>query len=598
MKKKYFLVTTSLEEFWDPEQPLLFLGAWCLRFDRRSYWTLLDGHQVESYLHDAAEAHITYRRIDDVYERILPIVAEALNTIHKTQYSLRYWRLVVGPWLHRYLTGVYDRFERIMCALQEFPDLTTTVLSEKSFVVPQDTNEFNRRFSEDMYNLQIYSKILWFLGKKFPEKAAQQEPSLKFKAVPSRSWKQNLFSTITDVYRFLVIKLVSHPIVISNSYFPKVVELRLFVKLFGGIFTTRGMKQQNMQYQYDNDLRKTLKHMSFGDDAFSKCLSDMLFSDIPKCFVEGYKSIVELGKKKYPSSPKMIFSANSWWCDEVFKCWAANCAENGILLLGTAHGGNYGTSLDMPNLKHETKIVDYYYSWGWGREDCHSTIIPMPAPKLMDSKNVDADNDKSGILWATTVVPRYVMFGFPLTAPELYQEYLLWHKRFALSLSNKVLPAIYLRAHPLGHGWLDHGWNVLSRIKEYFPNLRLDSPKKPFLESIGNCRLFVCDHLSTAYVEALAINKPTILFWSPETNKLTPEAEQYFELLRSVGVLFDSPEAAAEAVNNVYGDVESWWNDPERQKAVSVFRDKFCRRSPDATHMWAQEFRRMAFDKP
>jgi putative transferase (TIGR04331 family) len=593
MKNKYFLVTTSLEEFWDPEQPLLFLGEWCLRFDRRSYWTLLDGQQVESYLHDADEAHRVYHHVDDVYERILPIVADGLNSIHKTQYSLRYWRLVVGPWLQRYLAAIHDRFQRITHVLEVYPNLTTIVLSEESFVVPQNTSESNSRLTDDMYNLQIYSKILWFLGKRFPCKAIKQEPSDKFKAVLTRSWKQNLFSIITDVYRSLVIKLIPQPIVISSSYFPKTVEFRLIVKLFGGIFTTRGMKQQDMQYQYDDDLRKKLNVISFGDDVFSKCLSSMLFSDMPKSFIEGYMPIVEIGKKKYPGSPKVIFSANSWWSDEVFKCWAASCAENGTLLLGTPHGGTYGPRLDLSSLKHETSIVDYYYSWGWNREEYRSKIIPMPATKLMGYRSIDANNDKNGILWATTVVPRYIAFEFPLTTPELFQEYLLWQKRFVEALSSKSISAICLRPHSI-----DYGWGVISRLKECIPDLRVDSQKIPFSESINNCRLYVCDHLSTTYAEALAANKPTILFCSPENNKFTSDAEQHFDLLRNVGILFDSPEAAAEAVNNVYGDVESWWNDPERQKAVSVFRDQFCLRSPDAMHMWVEEFRRMAFDKP
>jgi len=78
--------------------------------------------------------------------------------------------------------------------------------------------------------------------------------------------------------------------------------------------------------------------------------------------------------------------------------------------------------------------------------------------------------------------------------------------------------------------------------------------------SLENCRLYVCDHLSTTFAEALAANKPTVLFCNPETNRLRLDAQPYFDLLRNSGILFDTPETAASAVAAVYGDVEAWWN--------------------------------------
>lgn len=588
MNKQYFLATTALEEFWDLDKPLLFLGEWCLRFDRRSYWTLLDGHQVKSYIHGAKQAHLIYDDIDDIYERILPIVADGLNSVHKTHFSVRYWRLVIGPWLQTYLSSVHDRFERITRVLKKYPNLTTILLSKESFEVPQDTQDFLIKIRGDIYNLQVYSKILLSLGKEFPSKPAQEDPTKIDCEVQTRSWQQNLFSIITDLHRFLVIKLVSRPIVISNSYLPQWVEFKLVVNFFGRVFTTTGMKSKNRYYQYNNNLRKTLMRVSFGDDAFCRCLSSMLFADIPKCFVEGYRSTVKIGKRSYPSSARLIFSANSWWYDEVFKFWAATHAENGTLLLGTPHGGDYAARLVQPSRKHETEIVDYYYSWGLDGDKTQSKLIPMPAVKLMALKNIDANNDKNGILWVTTSWPRYVSSEFPFSVPEFYKEYLIWQKRFAEALSLLASSALCLRAHPA-----DHGWSVISRLKEHIPGLKLDSSKTPLSESLNNCRLYVCDHLSTTYAEALSSNTPTILFWSSEANPLTSDAEQYFELLRNVGVLFDSPESAAEAVNNVYEDVESWWNDIERQEAVRVFAEGFFGRSPDAENIWIKELCRI-----
>jgi putative transferase (TIGR04331 family) len=588
MKKEYFLAITALEEFWDLDKPLLFLGEWCLRFDRRSFWTTLDGHLVESYDQGAKKAHIIYDDIDKIYERILPIVANELNSVHETHFSVRYWRLVIGPWLQTYIASVYDRYERLIPVLKEHPNLITVMLSEDSFEVPQDTEDFINRIRNDIYNLQIYSEILRFLGKKFPCKPAQEKQTKINSEVQTRSWKQNLSSLITDIHRFLVIKLVSKPIVISNSYLSKKVEFKLIMNFFGRVFTTTSMKTKKRHYNYDKDLRKKLMKVSFGQSDFCKCLSSMLFADIPKCFVEGYRSTVHSGNISYPSSPNLIFSANSWWYDEVFKFWAATHAEKGTPLLGTPHGGDYAARFIQPSRKHEAEIVDYYYPWGLRGEKLKSKLIPMPAVKLMALKNIGSNNDKNGILWVTTSWSRYVASEFPYCAPEHYNNYLSWQKRFAEALSFKTSSAVCLRAHPA-----DFGWDVVSRLKSCIPELKLDSPKMPLSESMSNCRLYVCDHLSTTYAEALSSNMPTILFWSSEANPLTSYAEQYFELLRSVGVLFDSPEAAAEAVDNIYEDIETWWNDIVRQEAVRIFTEKFCGQIPDAENVWIKELRRI-----
>ena len=45
----------------------------------------------------------------------------------------------------------------------------------------------------------------------------------------------------------------------------------------------------------------------------------------------------------------VIFSANAWYGEEAFKQWVATSAENGTLLIGTAHGGAYGGWADFPN---------------------------------------------------------------------------------------------------------------------------------------------------------------------------------------------------------------------------------------------------------
>ena len=108
------------------------------------------------------------------------------------------------------------------------------------------------------------------------------------------------------------------------------------------------------------------------------------------------------------------------------------------------------------------------------------------------------------------------------------------------------------------------------------------------------CKLFVCDHLSTVHAEALSLNIPTILFWDPESYIHRAEARRYLENLHAVGILHYSPESAASKVNEVYDNVDDWWNDHERQLARLDFCDNYAKYSPKAIDEWINELKKIS----
>ena len=46
----------------------------------------------------------------------------------------------------------------------------------------------------------------------------------------------------------------------------------------------------------------------------------------------------------------------------------------------------------------------------------------------------------------------------------------------------------------------------------------------------------------------------------------------YFELLEEVGIFHKTPESAAKKVNDVWNDIDKWWNG----KLIQTARVKFC----------------------
>jgi putative transferase (TIGR04331 family) len=575
-----FLATTADSSLWDIRKPIVFLGEWCRRYAEPSSDEVA-GVCAEYPFADPAKVQEAFYTVDLVYEHVLPVVANALNGVHGTAYSLRYWRIVAGPWLQKYLAVVYERYICIRQALDRYPGISTVGLSREAFVTPQDTIEFAYLVRSESYNLQLYTGILEALSFEF----ARQIQKPPFERVDQQLKSSRARDYLTRVMTAALRRLASN-LVLYSAYFPKQERLPLIFGTDWKVVPIPTCPVRSTFVQRDSGKRAALQNLVFGEGEFEQVVATMLANDMPISLIEGFSENRCKADAYFPKRPKAIFSANAWYFDEPFKYWAAEAADRGVLLLGTPHGGNYGGMAMMPSENHEVSIVDYYYSWGWSREEVHAQVKPMPASKLMGIKECKSSNALEGILWATTAAPRYLV-EFPYT-PTFFSEYLAWQKRFVLKLNADTIEAISLRPH-----FEDCGWNIVRRLTDVAPTLKVENWTVPFSERLKVCRLYVCDHYSTTFAEALAANKPTILFWNPHANALRTEAAPAFNSLLEQGVLFYSPEAAAIAVNTIYPDVEGWWNEPARQKAVRDFCRQYARTAPDSTKQWSDELVRI-----
>ncbi|MFI5346401.1 MAG: LIC12162 family transferase [Elusimicrobiota bacterium] len=592
-----FLATTALEDFWDVSKPVLFLSEGCRRYSRRSVWEAVDGRVLATPWHSEQEVSDAHNFVVDVHKRLLPQLAQALNSAHGRSHDLRYWRIVLGPWLTRYLSTVYDRYRLIRSALAAEPNLTTMGLAESCFVTPHDTSDFTLRILDDPYNLQICTKIMAALGMDFPRKEMKADPAgtadLPLTSEdPNLSLKARLKDIARNLYQHILEAThKGRPILLKNAYFSRRVQAFLVMRTLGRVWIneTPPLPYASAAAPLDKKIRGGLMGAPAADE-FGRVLSRLLPEDLPRCFAEDYGRVEAYAHAHYPPAPRAIFSANAWYYDEAFKHWAGACAEKGTQLLGTQHGGcGYGIQRYMIHEAHELEITDRYYTWGWERAGTRAATIALPAAKLMGRKVFRPDNKRSGLLFVMTVVPRFLL-DIPYS-PDMYHDYLLQQKLFVESLDARLRGELRVRPH-----YSELGWDVAQRWRDNFPDVVLESWDKTFRDSLADCRLFVTDHISTTYLESLAAGKPTIVFWKPDSsiNLLRADAQEYFDGLRAVGILHDTPQSAAQAVGQAYEDVEAWWNEPRRQAALARFRHRYARTSGNAMSIWTEELVRVA----
>jgi putative transferase (TIGR04331 family) len=84
-------------------------------------------------------------------------------------------------------------------------------------------------------------------------------------------------------------------------------------------------------------------------------------------------------------------------------------------------------------------------------------------------------------------------------------------------------------------------------------------------------QLIIVDYISTAHLEAISFDIPTIFFLNRDSYHLRDEYASYFNDLIEVGVCQTDPIAAANFVTSIFDDPLVWWRSAEVSQAVRDF---------------------------
>lgn len=609
METKFFLATTRLEEFWDKTKKIIFLTNACIPTK-----TSLD---IEYNGDGSNEDDILKKKIylEGFCEELLLFLSKELNRIHKEDHSIEYWRIILFPWIKSYVVLIYDRYRSIERVLRKYKNITSTGMDARDYIVLNNFDEMANIYYTDAYNLQVYSKLLKLLGVNINEKryrwpSSQIEPALVIE-------KENLMQKLKRKI-FIERSIFNSGKTILNRLFNRLTWL-VYKKKSGRIVFLMSQINKNQarklicksrftiipyynERSYDNDLtlnvdwnlRAGIK--SIGKivelDDFKNILSKIIIEDIPLEFIENYKIYSSKnGKFGYRNRPQAILGDAVWWdrgMQYEFIYWAAYWAEQGVPLLDSQHGGAYGINRNLFTETHERKIARKFYSWGWEGDN----VKPMPALKLAGRPIIGADNSKHEILFGTTGVPLY------LNILELYMlryninVYFDDQYEFFKALNERNKTVLTIRTHP--H---IRCWDYIKKWKEKNLTVKICGMEEEFFSQLSRCKIYICDHIETTFLESLAADIPTILFFRTEFYPLTKQSKPYFEGLRRVGILCDSANSAAYQVNKVYNDVEKWWNNKDLQNERRKFCEHYARMDENVLNLWIKELNTFCRDE-
>jgi putative transferase (TIGR04331 family) len=566
-------VTTADEGTWPADGPVLFLGEWCRLYERRRVWERLDAEVVPYHWDDRDKLSRDYLYLRDLHEQLLAELTGALNQRHGVSHSIRYWRILVGPWLGYFTQMLFDRWYMLRAAVTAFSVRSVRVrCTPTAAVVPNDMNEFMagailRQSSSDMWNEHVYGQLI----RHWTDIPVDDcEPAPGFETAGLSTQQAGFAGRIRQALSRAASRVApmfarENDAFIMGTYLPLRADLRLQLQL--GQVPKRWRTFPVPKARYDGNNRQwTIGNDSA--DGFERIVRSMIPRHLPMVYLEGYRSLLHAcAAVPWPTSPRLIFTSGCDSSDDLFKAWAAAKVEAGSPLIIGQHGGNYATSRWSFTEDHQYAISDRWLSWG-GYSD--------PDPKVRQVGNLKMagrrlNHDPDGyILLVENMVPRYSYHMYSVPVAGQWLQYFDEQCRLAGALTEKLRSELVVRLYSP-----DYSWSAAQRWRDVFPGLRYDNGTRSIVSAIAGCRLCVSTSNTTTFLETLALNIPTIMFWNPLHWELRAEAVPYFEELQEVGVFHKSPESAASKIHEVSPNVDAWWGLRNVKKACDRFRNRF-----------------------
>lgn len=580
MKKNYFLVTTAIEETWSEGGPVIFLGEWCRLYARKDRWFNMDASILPYHWDDRSRLYSDYLYMNVLYENILCALSAHLNRTHRVDHSLRYWRILVGPWLAYFIHVLMDRWLSIQSAVDNYEIGQTIILTGfEDDLVPNDMNQFTTFIQKDIWNHLVYAEIL--KCKKIPSATKKYHRLENNADSVIAGFKNMVFSCYSKLARRL---MRDKDIFISNSYLSKINEAWLhiinaqFPQFWSDTQPVKvGLDWQQRDWQLSIDAANEFEHF----------LLSMIPKQIPKVFLEGYGLMKEqIENLPWPKNPRIIYTSNVLWHDTVSMAYVAAKVDHGSKLLYGQHGGGYGTAKFSFAEEHEIKISDRYLTWGWRCEQDDS-VTPIGINKDVKRQNINW-NDNDRLLLVTLSLHRYSQrlcseSAFSFT--EFLNKSFIFTEQLSDALKKKLLVRLTRR---------DEGWNVSARWKDRFPSVNLDFGWKRIYELMKKSRIVVLNYNQTGFLETLSMRIPSVLFCSLETTPVRESAIPFYAELKRVGIFHDTPESAAYHVNKVWNDVGAWWMSDDVQGVLNNFTNHYCRQPANITGCIKKVFQSLA----
>ena len=558
MKKKV-LVTTAIEETWLEDAHTVFLGEWCKKYSRRAVLLDMSHETLPFHWEDRGKFKRDSAYLREFHEVLLQRLQIVLNGYHHTNYSVRYWRIVIGPWLAIFVPAVFDRWEHLRAAMA-LHDYDVILLNKNilSDLIRPDYNSSALSLQDDSWNYSLYSDII--------EPQYGNAKNTVFTYIRSQAtakiFKVTFRTKILSAFDVMLSKIKpKYSVAFIDSYLNPFARVRLALKLgqFPRLYSC--FKREIPQASSIDQFRSTdidLKAATPFENYINKSILRLLPSSYLECFVD-----VQSLANCIPDKVGLVFTANAHFSNDIFKIWCATQVEcGGTKLLVGSHGGALPSEFSSFT-DHEEAIVDARVVW---HTPLTNKQVRLPANKYVGVKtNFQVREDKVTLIGLDLGRYSYGMQSGP--ASSLMLSDFKQKKEFLVCLAQRFnrkigyYPAVF------------ESWEFKSRLSELLDHQQI-ATYTDYNKALQKSKLIICSYPQTTISDALFSGAPVILLYTEEYWTFPSHFDSLIEELKRVKIIFNDPISAAKHVNSIWDDPEAWWGGVDVQKAKHQFLDE------------------------
>lgn len=531
------------------------------------------------------------------HKQYLAIFTSVLNTIHKVNYSSRFWDILFGAWLIKMIPSVYDKYLALTSADINWrdnsskPQLTSNKIPPFWKIVAHEPFEFLKE-----WNLYV-NKYIQYLGAGIKnidllmreellfapdESRVGLEQKTEYCKLQMRAYifrRKNRFKEIgiTTNYEYFLKKNVKDALNQQLLESKKVLFIEEWDKYFKYEFVpTKKLRGdfRALLYRYFNDIEE-----------FDKIFFLFLVEAFPVHFLEGFSHRSILTELARDCQLRKCIVFNDLFDSVNQNFFVAGQVElNKSKLVEIGHGGSGFTRGNLLRLWGHG-VLDNFVTPGCSIVVSNAKDIEFYALKSLnlETKHENFIGPNLRVLYVTTIYVPHSNF-FIIASPECVfpEKYLLGMRDFINHFLERKDHFLEWRPFLSRMNRQDeHVERVLQGIATESQGRLSICSRDSFYSRLELVDVYVTDHFSTTILEAFTYDIPVVAFWDEifDDYSVDVRARAIMKKMRQVNILHANATQAAEFLHDKI-TVQTWWKNQEVIAVKEEFKELFYRTSP------------------
>ncbi len=518
-----------------------FLGKWCDLYSQNE----------KSFLNYKFKEKKNFK---DIQKKNFIFLSNELNKYHNTNYSKKFWKILLYPWIYSFSYIVSDRFD-IIQKLKKIKKTQSFLLTkDKSNLIFDDYLHYIRNYQTDIFNNNIFMDLVGFKLKKDIQ---------NFKIKQNLNLKHNKKKVLKNKKVFFSL-LSNKKVIFFDTNLSLKKNYNLYLKYFFFENDCSVNKRKKIDFKFRN---KFMNRRSYSNN-FQNILNYISIKYIPKSYLEDFKNFVSASKfKALDKEPKIIITSHSHITDDLFKIWYANIVDKkkDVKLFVLQKGSEYFLKNESTrNLSYQ--LLDKKFTWG--------SFADKEKKNICLGYNFNFNyflkkRKKLKILYVCNEFPKYFFKNNSISHGPNFLDHILLHETFFKNLNFEVIDKIEIKPY-----FENLGWNVLSRLKKI--NKKIKIVKENDISKLYKLYdIVIPASPSTTFLECIYLNIPVILLFKKDVWKVNDETKKFLKKFKNRKIYFDDSIKASNYLNKNLNNLKVSWHSKPTQNILNQFRKKF-----------------------